>query len=457
MLDIRRTIEYDGRMTTLKNFLIDEIVYLTGAFNETIRDPVWKDIPFTKPFKNLVMTEAMQKLGRIKQLGPVFHLYPGAVHTRLNHSIGVFHIARLMAIAFLRSELHSLQDKIPFSHSGINAFLCAALLHDLGHFPYAHALKELSLKEHEQLGAQIIEQDASIRHIIEHELGTRVEHVCAIIDENRPSDTAEISFYRSVLSGTLDPDKLDYLCRDAFFCGVPYGVQDVSYIIGHLLFLESGALGIPLQAKASVEHLLFSKYLMYQNVYWHKSTRAATAMAKKAIGMALDANVLTQEDLYGHDDASLFLLSKQNESFAPLRLLNDVKNNHLLEERFAVPYDANNPFMMRCESRQSRQAIELSLFNLLRKIDEQLKPFEVIIDIPEQISFESDIHIVLGEGDAKPFDEVDELFTKPVVRTVSDSLRKLRVFVPGRFDVSFIEAAMFDVMKGYSCGTNDSQ
>ncbi len=90
---------------------------------------------------------------------------------------------------------------------GILALLCAALLHDVGHFPYAHALKDIIKPDHETIGASFIEEDKEVRGIIEENIGTRVEHVCMILDHSRVCDDKELLLYRSLLSGTLDPDK----------------------------------------------------------------------------------------------------------------------------------------------------------------------------------------------------------------------------------------------------------
>jgi HD superfamily phosphohydrolase len=305
-----------------------QIFNLTANFTETIRDPLWKDIPLSSGFKKLFLSEPMQKLNRIKQLGPTYLLYPGALHNRASHSLGVFHLTRLIILSLLsRSSGYGI---IPsFSDSQINALLAASMLHDLGHFPYAHALKDIVKEEHEKLGATLIKQDEQLCSIIEKDLNSSVDAICQIIDNKSECNDEVISFFRTILSGTLDPDKLDYLSRDALFCGVPYGEQDASYIIRNLVVTKEMILALPFDAIGSVEHLLFAKYSMYRNVYWHHVTRSATAMIKKAVLLAFEENLFCENDLYNLDDESFANLFYNHKKSYAYSLFKDVRNNNL--------------------------------------------------------------------------------------------------------------------------------
>ena len=131
------------------------------------------------------------------------------------------------------------------------------------------------------MATELIESDRILGTAL-RDASLNTDIICDIIDERRPATDGEVLLYRSILSGALDPDKLDYLNRDAYFAGVPYGIQDVSYITDHLC-LHEGSLAIGFEALGSVQHLLFSKYLMYRNVYWHKTVRSATAMIKRCL------------------------------------------------------------------------------------------------------------------------------------------------------------------------------
>jgi len=395
-------------------------------YNVSIRDPLWQDIHLSEELKRIYLTPAVQKLGRIKQLGPTFHLYPGAVHTRLDHSLGVYHISYTILSNLLRQALSKGEETI-LSEEGMRTFLCAALLHDIGHFPFAHSLKELPLRSHEAIAASLINEDRQLHDAIV-ESGCSPSLVAAIIDENLPNSDAEIQFYRSLLSGTLDPDKLDYLNRDAFFCGVPYGMQDVSFITNKLMIFNNKP-ALPLSAAGSVEHLLFSKYLMYKNVYWHKSVRSATAMIKKALLCSLDQGILAPEDLYVLDDEQFFMLP-DTLTYKPLSLFSQVRDNNMLSCRYEEDFDETHALDKRASSLQGRLAIEEDLWRKLGKTYKSLESYQVIIDIPEPILFESDIPLIQNDGTEIAFNQADTVFSQDAGKVFTKNLRKTRIFTP---------------------------
>ena len=408
-----------------RNSIEYQIFRLTGEFSHTVRDPLWRDIPLSDGFKELFQCEPMQKLSRIKQLGPAHLLYPGAVHTRADHSLGVYHVTRLIILSLLGKDC-----PISFPHEDIQALLAAAMLHDLGHFPYAHALKDLIPQEHEALGAAMIATHPQLRTIIEQRLETSVDTVCRIIDPNLPADSSTITFFRSILSGTLDPDKLDYLSRDALFCGIPYGMQDASYIIRNLTVTDDALLAMPLEAIGAVEHLLFAKYAMYRNVYWHHVTRGATAMIKKAVTLGLSGHYFSEEDLFDLDDESFAALFARASGTGAGSLFAAVRGNRLFRCLATAPYSDAGTYGLG----RHRLLLEQAIFDDLAPRYPTLGPHEVIVDIPEEISFESDIPILREDGSHAPFKEIDELFNADVVQAFVGSLRKVRLYLPWHID-----------------------
>jgi HD superfamily phosphohydrolase len=396
-----------------------------------IRDPLWKDIQISEAFRRILHTRQMQKLGRIKQLGPTFHLYPGAVHTRLDHSLGVYHVSFLI-LASLLKQASNKKIALPITSEGMKTFLCASLLHDIGHFPFAHSLKELPLKEHEAIAAELILTEKPLTDAI---LDANIDPVmvASIIDENRKTTNEEVTLYRSILSGTLDPDKLDYLNRDAFFCGVPYGTQDVSYITDKLTVVDD-QLALDEKALSSIEHLLFSKYLMYKNVYWHKTTRSATAMIKKAVLCALSDGMLFSEQLYRLDDEQFFLLPfDQNKEYSSLFHL--VRNNQLYHCMYEKPCE--DELKELAQNLEDRLSLESKLADRLG-----IAPHQVIIDIPESISFESEIPIVKDDKTVHRFTELDQLFSHDIGKAFTKSLRKFRIFTPPFVTQEQVKAAL---------------
>ena len=386
-----------------------------------IRDPIWKDITFPPIFIKIIESQPFQKLHRIKQLGPTYLIYPGATHTRFSHSLGVFHLAKAVIAQLVKRDAMGF-----YTLDGVKAFLCAALLHDLGHFPYAHSLKELELKEHERLTAEIIMGDGPLRPLIARGLGVSPESVAAIVDfKSSETDDDEIRSFQQILSGVLDPDKLDYLNRDAAFCGVPYGIQDFEYICSQLEPIGRKGMAIRRRGLPSVESILFSKYLMYRNVYWHRGVRTATAMIKKAVQLALRDQVIRPEDLYGIDDREFHdnLLSHRYPAF---RLIRRVSEYRLYRCVIRVPFSGQAHREL--EDIERRLTRESALAGMLG-----LKTEQVIIDVPERISFEMDLTI-LDREEAVPYNESGSVFSRDSVVEFSHSLRSVSLLIEDKPD-----------------------
>jgi HD superfamily phosphohydrolase len=363
--------------------------YLETELSEPVRDPVWKHIYLSPAHEKIISLPVFQELHGIKQLGPAYLVYPGATHTRFAHSLGTFHIARRLAGFLARRE-----GRPPFSLEGVRAFLCAALLHDLGHYPFAHALKNLGLAAHEALTGRIVREEP-LAGFLRKEAGADPERVAAIVDPSLPErGDAELGALRRLLSGVLDPDKLDYLNRDAYYCGVPYGVQDVDFFLGEVVADAGSGFAITAKGLTAVEHILFSKYLMYKTVYWHKAVRVATAMVKKALLLALRAAAIAPDDLYRLTDPGLVRLAEER-SFPPLALIRDVFSRRLYKRVTQVPYRDDHAGHRRLAlpgealRREAQIAAELGAA-LGRKVEEH----EVVIDVPEPLSFEIDLPIV---------------------------------------------------------------
>jgi uncharacterized protein len=394
--------------------------FLASDFTEPIRDPLWGNIFLSPGLERIAASPPFAKLGRIKQLGPAFLVYPGATHTRRAHSIGVFHMARRLAWALAS------KGQLDFcTLPGLQAYLVASLCHDLGHFPFAHSLKELPLEEHESLTADELLSEP-LRDLV-LAAGADPEMAAAIVDESRPEGCLgegrrrELGFFRGMLSGVLDPDKLDYLNRDAFFCGVPYGLQDSDFILQRVAVGPGDRLGIEERGLMSVEGLLFSKYLMYRSVYWHKGVRAATAMIKKAVLLALGEGVLKVEDLYGLDDES-FYSKLGSMNFAPFALVGSVFQGGIYGTVLDIPYNGSDPRHIRLLDLAARLAEEASL-----AARAGIGSLDLVIDVPEGVSFETDLPVI-SEGFVQPFPQSHTVFTPPVVAGFASSLRRLRVF-----------------------------
>jgi HD superfamily phosphohydrolase len=254
---------------------------------EIIRDPLWDNIRLDRPALLALDTPAVQRLRYVRQVGHAFLVYPGATHTRFEHALGAYHLTkRALAALEERGELGPVPDEDRL------AVRLAALLHDVGHYPFSHALEEAGFPSHEKLG---------IAKLSRGELGDRLVEIGgpAFPDTvGRLIGGTSGSALQGLISGSLDLDKIDYLSRDARMCGVPYGTVDVDRLLSTLTLVETaGRLEVGVQEKgvSALESLLFAKYQMYRNVYWHHAVRSATCMFKRAVRLAVRRGEITEE------------------------------------------------------------------------------------------------------------------------------------------------------------------
>ena len=400
------------------------IRHLSEDYTVPVRDPLWKHIYLSPGLRKITYHPEFQKLGRIKQLGPASLVYPGATHTRLNHSLGVFYLSRRI----LKSILFSEGCPGYLTLKGVKSFLCASMLHDIGHFPHAHSFMELPLKDHEDLSGKII-RDSGIGEIIESEIGGSTELTAAIVDTSIPAKkNRELIFFRNILSGVLDPDKLDYLNRDAYFCGVPYGMQDIDFVISQIRPTDSG-IGLTAKGLTAVENILFSKYLMYKTVYWHVDVRISTALVKKAVSLGLSGGFLNPVELYGMDDDTFFRkMTETPEDIASLIRESETPRNYTIISQ--TPFDDKNALHRDLMDLDLRHKHEERLAGMIESRYPGLLPKNhLVIDIPSKISFEVDLPILTKQG-IIPFTDAGSVFSKPVVQGFTETLRHIRVIVP---------------------------
>ena len=275
----------------------------------TIRDPLWNTIRLDASARRIVDAAAFQRLRYIKQLGHAHLVYPGATHTRFDHAVGVYHLARR---ALAQLEEQNALGEVDSTDCALVPI--AGLLHDVGHYPFSHALEELEADRlpghHEALVGSFL-SDPDIRAALETFAPDAHGRIEALI-----RGTA-VHPLQGLVSGSLDLDKIEYLKRDARFCGVPYGEVDVDRLLWALTVArdpDSGRLEVGVLEKgvAALESLLFAKYQMFRNVYWHHAVRAATVMYKRIVTDALDDGLLDARELVGEtDEGLLFRLAER--------------------------------------------------------------------------------------------------------------------------------------------------
>ena len=295
---------------------------------EVIRDPLWNNIRVDPLALRLIDTRAFQRLRYVRQLGLAYLVYPGASHSRFEHALGAYNLAR-HALAML--EERGFLQGLPADECLV--VRCAALLHDIGHYPYSHALEEIGALHHEEVARPLI-TTGEVADVLREELGHDApERIMALVRGRSDSALA------GLISGSLDLDKIEYLKRDAFMCGVNYGDIDVDRLLNSLTVVDDPdgkgrAVGLYEKGLSALESLLFAKYQMYRNVYWHHAVRSATAMYKRLVDGALRAGSLSAETLAAYtDEGLLYELARR----APSPLLSALRERRLYKRVFECP------------------------------------------------------------------------------------------------------------------------
>jgi uncharacterized protein len=356
-----------------------------SADGVVIREPVWGSIVVDATARMVVDSAAFQRLRYIRQLGLAHLVYPGASHTRFDHALGVYHL-----ITRALTSMDRAGGLDPVSGSDRRLVPLAGLLHDVGHYPFSHALEELDEPlipgHHESLTGRFL-NDPGVRGALESVAADGVDRVEALIRGRSPSPL------QGLVSGSLDLDKIEYLRRDARYCGVPYGEVDVDRLLHSLVLLEppdGGPLevGVLQKGVAALESLLFAKYQMFRNVYWHHAVRAATVLYKRLVFDALAGGLLLADELVGMtDEALLFLLTERAaagtgpETARVARLVSALQRRHLpkrIVEVVAADVGADAGRWTGVETALKRRAEDRVASEL------GLEPGTVFLDFPEK-------------------------------------------------------------------------
>jgi len=245
-----------------------------------VRIPPETDVPLTPRVRAIVDAAEFRRLAHISQLGLVSLVYPAANHTRFEHSLGVYRTALL----FLQRFAHDERFAATIRPEDGELFLLAALLHDLGHSPFCHPIEDLSLPQvpQHELFANSFLLEGEIADALRNDWGVNPRDVVTLLSEKPRSPRNRI--LSSLLSGPIDVDKMDYLFRDSLHAGVPYGRNfDQSRLIASLCLNEAGdGLAVTEKGKTAAEMMVFARYVMFSEVYWHHTVRSATAMLQRA-------------------------------------------------------------------------------------------------------------------------------------------------------------------------------
>lgn len=263
-------------------------------------DSIHGDIELNEHEWRIVDTASFQRLRFIKQLGMGHLVYPNATHTRFAHSLGVFEIMRRILKKAKENEIDIDEDRE-------KDLRLAALLHDVGHYPYSHLMEGI---DKVQLAEEFVHDPARIPQTLSSKsaypnhvtLGQFVvsrqsDLVKAIGGLGRAKRVADIfgrteaadKQWSKLVSSSLDMDRLDYLLRDSQAAGVPYGSIDLNYLLNSLRVSPKGLLGVDEKALPAAEQYLFARYFMHRTVYWHKTTSAFEEAARQLIRRIRDS------------------------------------------------------------------------------------------------------------------------------------------------------------------------
>ena len=274
-----------------------------------MRDPIHGFIKLSKKEKRLIDTQVFQRLRRIRQLAMTFLVYPGAAHTRFDHSIGVMHIAGRICTRLQELNPSRISDK------DVDRVRLAALLHDVGHGPFSHVSEHLldeftydktdkdkpREKIHEKITVDIIQTDPEINAIFRDE--GRDEEQDFVIEMIEGKEK-RWDWRRDIVSSELDADKMDYLLRDSYFAGVKYGLYDLEKLIESCLLTERLNTPLAISSKGiyALEQILLARHHMTQQVYWHRVGLISTEMIIRGLTLALDAKNPEMTRLYRYPE-----------------------------------------------------------------------------------------------------------------------------------------------------------
>ncbi|HEV2842928.1 MAG TPA: HD domain-containing protein [Chthoniobacterales bacterium] len=255
------------------------------VFDSRVQLPVSGPVSLTPEVKAVIDEGDFQRLRGTRQLGPTFFVFPGAYHTRFEHSLGTYHLALRYLESLTRLPIfNDFADPVP---EMLKLVTLSALLHDIGHYPYSHWIEELAplpqnlnLPSHEQRAKQILER-SKIKTIISERWDLDPNLVTDVICGENLTDPRKLVAH-SIIDSVLDVDKLDYLIRDSIHCGVTYGrALDPDRLIDALyLDIAHARICLNRKGRSYLPSLLACRNVMYQEVYWHKTVRACTGMFK---------------------------------------------------------------------------------------------------------------------------------------------------------------------------------
>jgi len=407
-----------------------------GSSADGVRIPPDVSVPLTPRVRAVIDAPEVRRLARISQLGLVALVYPGATHSRFEHSLGTYRLA----LEFLGRLRHDERFATTVTAADAGAFLAASLLHDVGHWPYCHPLEDMGLAElprHESLVRSLL-HDGPIRGILVDHWQLDPGRVAAFIEGTAHDPAGRILC--SLLSGPIDVDKMDYLARDSLHAGVPYGRHfDQERLLSSLCLDESGtSLAITDKGRTAAELMVFARYVMFSEVYWHHAVRSSTAMLQRAIWVLrdqLDPAWLVRSDEPGF--ITWLMETARGSAAEPLADGLFGATRRLFKR--AATYDAaHHPAVHRAlAGRPYAESVAVSArlaAALSRRLGMRIEPNAVLLDAPpaeREVEFRIQVREQKPHRGGHAWRRLEDL--SPVVRSLAheqfdDLVKRVRIF-----------------------------
>ncbi len=406
---------------------------------QLVRVPPEMDVPVTERVLKLIDTPAFQRLAEIAQLGLVTRVYPGARHTRFEHSLGVYRLA-LVALEQLSGD-EQFSDSVHESDAAL--LVLAALLHDVGHWPYCHPIEDMRLphvQRHEENARQLI-TTGMIAEIIQRDWKIDPQVVADLIAPSKQFDqsqtTVGMALVRGLLSGPIDIDKLDYLQRDSLHAGVPYGRNfDQRRLLSSMCVGPSGQdIGITVKGKTAAEMMVFSRYVMFSEVYWHHAVRSGTAMLQRLV-FELGAEAEPEQWLLWGDSQmhqQLLAVSEPREALRGLARGLFGRQRQLYKRLLEFNF-TENPQAHRALARRSYADLVVCAGRLAQRLSRglsrPLQPTDVLIDAPPvKLEVQFKLSVKLGKDDYQSLDTLSPVVHALATEQFDNYVKRVHVFI----------------------------
>ena len=402
------------------------------ALGGQIRIPDQLDVPVTSRVRQILDTPEFHRLRHVSQLGLVSHVYPAANHSRFEHSLGVYR----MALLYLRQLANDPRFSAVIRPDDAELFLVAALLHDLGHWPFCHPIEDLqlpSVPQHEMFANSFL-LEGELADVLRADWNIQPRDVVALLSDKPRDIRSEI--LQSLLSGPIDVDKMDYLYRDSLHAGVPYGRNfDQARLIGSLCVNQAGTgIAITDKGRTAAEMMVFARYVMFSEVYWHHAVRSATAMLQRAFFLLYSH--LDLDRLFRMTESQLVVQLRESAGASPAGdLLDGIfgTSRRLYKRVSEYNYRENRELYDRM-ARQPYATLVAWSEELARRLSHHLcrrvAPHEILLDAPPmQLEVQFQVEVFFArEGCYRQLKDVSPVVETLAQQQFDDYVKRVRVF-----------------------------